>query len=198
MKAPGGKEEDSERYFSPEAKTASPAKKEKEMKEEDIIVPLTEDRKEHFLTKNRKALWFVIFSLLLSVFCLVLKKNFFTVRDKNPLKTRIKKDLIKVNQAIKERQWKTAGIEMSHIMYSFFSELSEKKKVVKNWDVLFEHIHPSIRVKYEDKIRNLVSRLERLSFASSDEARKFRNKKNVERLKRDLIFLIEKIFNEYF
>lgn len=188
----------SERYFDPDTKASDKVQKQDKTVKEDILIPLIEDQEEHFLIKNRKNFWFVIFSSLFLFFILVLKRNFFIRKNKNPLKVQIKKDLIKVDKAIKNEQWKEAGIEMNQLMHSFFSELSEKDKVVKNWDTLLQHIHPSIRIKYEEQIRNLVSRVERLSFASSSEAEGFRNKRNVEQLKKDLVVLIQKISNEYF
>ena len=194
----GNQKGKSERYFDPDTKASNKIQKQDTMVKEDILIPLIEDQEEHFLIKNRKNFWFIIFSSLFLFFILVLKRNFFIRKNKSSLKVQIKKDLIKVDKAIKNEQWKEAGIEMNQLMHSFFSELSEKDKVVKSWDILLQHIHPSIRIKYEEQIRNLVSRVERISFASSSEAGGFRNKRNVEKLKKNLVALIQKISNEYF
>ena len=189
-----------ELYFNQSNKKESEKKQEKKhkLKKEEKLIPLAEDERSSFLIRNRRNFWFAIFGLLSLFFILALKRKVFIKKNKNLFKQQIKKDLIKINKAIKNEQWKEAGIEMNQLMYSFFSELSSEDKVVKSWDILFQHIHPSIRIKYEESIRNLVSRVEKLSFASSAEAGGLRNKKNVEKLKKDLIALIQKISNEYF
>ena len=161
----------------------------------DKLTPyLWSDKPIGFIVQYRKYFWFVIYSLLLVFFILALKRLFLSREGDDSLKVQLKKSMKRVDLAIKSGQWKESGIELNQIMYSFFSDLSGQKKIVKNWDVLLQNLNPSIRIKYEPRIRNIVSRVEKLSFASFEKAKKLRNERNVEQLKQDTTELIQEIF----
>ena len=187
-------------YF--DSDTDAEKTKEAEVKEGAIdeirISPLMKETTSGFFIERRKYFWVVIYGLLLIFFLIALVKNFlFSRKENSSFKVKLKAGLKRVDQAIQKKQWKESGIELNQLMYSFFSDMSGQGKIVKNWDVLLQNINPSIRVKYESKIRYLASYLEPLSFASVEEARELRNKQSVEKLKKDLVDLIQKISSEY-
>ena len=196
---PGARREESALYFQ----TEEAAHKSKEAKEvhnkegKHTLTPWVRDKKSEFIIKYRKVFWSIVYSLLFLSIVFVLIRRCSVGKEKNRLKVILGTGLRKVDQAVKNEDWKQSGIEMSQLMYSFFSELSGKHIVVKNWDILLKDMHPSIRIKYESKIRPLVSQLDRLSFASFDVAKGIRNKKSVEQLKTHLMDLLKTVSSEY-
>ena len=195
---PGTRKDESALYFQTEEQHKSKEAKAIHQKEEkSTLTPWLRDKKSEFVIKYRKDFWVIVYSLLFLFFTLVLVRNFSFKREKNRLKIILRVGLKKVDQAIKSADWKQSGIEMNQLMYSFFSELLGQNTAVKNWDILLKDMNPSIRIKYESKIRSLVSHLERLSFASSESAGKLRNKKSVAQLKVNLIDLLKQISKEY-
>ncbi len=200
VSVPDGSKDKSTLYF--ESDTDAKEAKEPEGKEGDIgkteLTPLMKETTNNFFVENRKYFWIVAYVLLFIFFLTALVRNFLFVRkDTISFKARLNADLKRVDQAIKKKQWKESGIELNQLMYSFFADISGQGKVVKNWDILLKNINPSIRIKYESQIKVLASSLERLSFASNEEARELRNERNVQKLKKDLVDLIQKISNEY-
>lgn len=161
-----------------------------------LIAPLAWDQKSKFL-EYRRIFWLSIYGLLFLVFILSLIKFFLFQKDNTTFKKRLTANLEKVEHAIKSKNWKRAGIELNQLMYFFFSELSGQEKTAKNWDILLKNINPSIRVKYELKIKALVSRTEQLSFASFETTKTLRNRRNVEHLKKAIMDMIQEISTEY-
>ena len=199
VKVPNSYKDKDKSYFDRDAgiEKSRENKKIDERVEENILHPWTKDEKTEFLIKKRRGFWFVVYGFLFLFFILALKRYFSFGKEKNSLKARLKENLRRVDKAIKSKDWKKSGIELNQIVFLFFSELSGQNKAVKSWDALFQNIHPSIRIKYESETRALVSLLEQLSFASFEEAKGLRNKKSVEKLKKELVTLIEKISAEY-
>ena len=185
----------SQRYFQTEEKKTPSEEKPSTLLEEkkQVLIPWVKDKKSEFIIRYRKSFWFVIYGVLFLFLVLFLIKHFSFRKEKNRLKVILEIGLKKADHSIKKEDWKQAGIELNQMMYSFFSELSGQNKVVKNWDILLKDIHPSVRIKYESKILNLVSDLELLSFASIKSAGKLRNKKNVEKLQSDVMKLLKTI-----
>ena len=181
-------------YFEPQKKNTQ------EGEDKSIsIVPLAQDQGQGFyFLKHRKMFWGIIYGLLFLSFVWVAIRFFFSQKDKNSFKKQLKANLKKVDQAMKEQNWKKSGIELNQLMYFFFSEWSKQNQSAKNWDILLKHINPSIRVKYESKIKDLVSRIEQLSFAKEGSVKALRSKKNVESLKKEVVDLVQKISAEYF
>ena len=197
---PGRSKDKSALYF--ESDTDTKKEKESEGKEKGVgkteLTPLMKETTNNFFVKNKRYFWIVIYALLFILLLIASVKNFLFVRKDNiPFKAQLSAGLKRVDRAIKKKQWKESGIELNQLMYSFFTDISGRDKVVKNWDILLKNIKPSIRIKYESQIRALASRLERLSFASAEEARELRNERNVLKLKKDLVGLIQKISTEY-
>ena len=188
--AKNNKEEVSKKYFKSSAggsESVTPG---------SFLNPWKED-KEVFI-RYRKKFWFFIYVALLLCFVFILKQRFFFNKNKRDfLKKEMKQILLRVDKRIKKRQWKEAGIELNQLLYSFCSELMREDKKAKNWDHLIQNINPSIRLKYESRIRFLISLLEKLSFSTYNDARELRNKRNVERIKKELLSIIREITEEY-
>lgn len=201
VSAPGGSKDKSELYFDSEGKTEKIKEGEDEVelqKKGMSLVPLMKETSDHYLIEIRGYLWFFVYGFLLVLFLISLMKIFLFFRRKDhSFKVKLKESVKRVDQAIKKKQWKQSGIELNQLMYSFFADISGQGRVVKNWDILLQNINPSIRVKYETRIRKLASYLEQLSFASFEEAGKLRNQQSVETLKNNLIELIQEISTEY-
>ncbi len=179
-------------YFEPQKKS-TPEGEEKGIS----IIPLAQGQ-EFFVLKHRKMFWGIIYGLLFLSFVWGVIRLCFSQKDKNSFKKQLKANLKKVDQAMADKNWKKSGIELNQLMYFFFSEWSKQNQSAKNWDILLKHINPSIRVKYESKIKDLVSRIEQLSFAKEGSVRALRSKKNVESLKKEVIDLVQEISAEYF
>ena len=197
---PGSSEDKSKLYFKSDTniKKTDEAEDKKEFINKIKLTPLMKETREGFFIESRKYFWFIGYSFLLIFFLIALMKNILFLRKENSsFKIQLKAGLKRVDQAIKKKQWKESGIELNQLMYSFFAVMSGQGKAVKNWDILLQNVNPSIRVKYEPRVRRLVSSLERLSFASIKEAKELRNERNVEKLKKDLVDLIQKISTEY-
>ena len=184
------KEEVSEKYFKSSAggsESVAPGSSLSSWKAEKEI-----------FTRYRKKFWFFVYAALLLCFIFLLKKRFFFNNNKQDfLKKEMKQILLRVDKTIKKRQWKEAGIELNQLLYSFCSELMREDKKAKNWDHLIQNINPSIRLKYESRIRLLISLLEKLSFSAYNDAKELRNKKSVERIKKEVLSIIRKITEEY-
>jgi len=191
------KENTDERYFDQDRKNVEDKLQtgNTDKKKKDIFTPLTLDNQLNYLKHFRSIVWWVIYgSLSLFLLIAILKERFLFTKDKS--KFQIKADLKKVDQAIKNKSWKQAAIELNQILYSFFADLSGQNKVVKDWDTLLCNIHPSIRINYEKEVRELISQLEIISFAPLESSSQWRNKKHLEALKNKLIALLKKIHAE--
>ena len=196
---PASQADKSKIYFDPNANKQE--KKEVENKDEETsdskLIPQAKETTNGFLMKERKYLWFIVYGFLFVFFLWALKRNIVFWKENSSFKVRLKASLKQIDYAIKNKNWKESGIELNQLLYSFFAELSNQGKTVKNWDILFQNVNPSIRVKYEQRVKVLVSRVEQLSFASSEEAKDLRNRPYVEKLKKDFIHLIQEISKEY-
>ncbi len=196
---PGMNKDKSVRYFNQaeQNKKNGEVRKTDESVKEDLFTPWLRHTNSSSILRYGKTFWIVVYGLLFLFSLLLIKKNFSFRKKGGALKTLLKKDLKRVNQAIKKQDWKQAGIELNQLMYSFFSDLSGQNRVVKNWDVLLRDVHPSIRVQYEPQIRTIIAHLEQLSFAAFETAGELRNRENVEKIKNQLVALLMKIDDEH-
>ena len=183
------------RYFDVKEKKSAGSKADKDQSQKTFFIPWQMDSEKSLWREYGKYFWFVLFGLLFFAFIGIEILSFR--KKRSPLKELLRKSFLQVDQSIKAGRWKQAGVEMDRIMYSFFAELLSQDKDVKNWNLLLRDIDPSIRARYETKIKALIFRLERLSFASSETAKELRNKKHVEALKNEIVDLLNKISKEY-
>ena len=164
----------------------------------NVFVPRGREGESVLSRQNRDRFWFIVYGLLFFWLCVSVVRLVFSGRKRVSLQGQVKKGLKKVDRAVKHKQWRQAGIELNQLMYLFFSDITESKQtVVKSWDILLKSIHPSVRIKHEPRIRALVSRLERLSFARAEEGMTLRNAKSLYRLRAEFLSLTEQISREY-
>ncbi len=165
-------------------------------KEKEVFTPWLEGEKESFLSSDgRKKIWFVVYIILALLFFLALKEA-FPKRKATFLEVLLNKSEQETSKKIKKTWWKEAGMEMNQVVYLFLSELSGGKVALKNLDVLLRSIHPSLRIRYESEIRNLLSSLDRLSFAPDELAKDLRTEQEVKRLRDETFGLLKKIWME--
>ena len=199
VSVPGSYADKSKIYFDSDANAQKQEETEKKngAADEMRLNPWVRDKTSELFIKWRKYFWPLIFGVLFVFFLWTLSRNFSFWKKSDSFKIQLRASLKRIDLAIKDKDWKESGIELNQLMYSFFSKLSGQGKAVKSWDTLLQNVNPSIRVKYESKVRVLVSRVEQLSFASFEEAKGLRNRQSVEKLKKDLVDLVQEISKEY-
>ena len=184
------------RYFDVKKKQQdTTSKADKAHSQKTVFAPWPFKSKKSLWRKYEEYFWFFLGGLLFFAF---IGMELLSFRKKSsPLKELLRQSLLQVDKSIKAGYWKQAGVDLDRMMYSFFAELLSQEKAVKNWNLLLRDIDPSIRARYETKIKEIIFRLERLSFASSETAKELRNKKNVENLKNEIVDILTKISKEY-
>ena len=166
--------------------------------EPQMLSPWIEKNQNKFFHQYRKPFWLSIYGFLIVCFILSLSKMlWFKQRQQASLNTNLKASFKKVDQAIKSKDWKSAGRILQQTMYDFFSAGLEPEEATKNWSVLLKKLPLSIRIKYEKAIYSLIFQIEKLSFAPETETKDLQNQKAVLELKNSLLNLISKINKEY-
>ena len=156
-------------------------------------VPYTEDKKNPFFIRWGGFLWTTVFVLLLFLFSLPFLKPFLVF--KTSFKTEWESQFKKVDLFIKQGNFQQVGVELNQLMYMFFHKLSNKQ--VKNWDILLENSPPSLKVKYEDRIKKLTRHLDQLSWAPKPANKKLRNNSVAKNLKKETVDLLKTLYEEY-
>ena len=176
-------EEDGEQYF----KNKNPVKN-------SVLIPESNKNPSVFSFDNRKKIWIVLYIFLFLCFLGTLGKHkFFLQKKRKPIEVLISKTEEQVKKHLKRENWKELGIELNQLIYLMLSESTGQSKAIKNLDVLIQGLHPSLRVSYESQIRNLVSKLEKLSFAPEQLAKDLRTDTVATKISQQVFSLVRKI-----
>ena len=158
-----------------------------------LPAPYIKHRENPFFIQWGGAFWLGLFLLLLLSFFSPFFKPFLW--PKTSFKKEWESQFKKVDLLIKKGNFQEAGVELNQFMYLFFHKLSHKQ--VKNWDILLENSPPSLKVKYEVRIKNLTKQLDELSWAPKQANKKLRTPHFAKKLRKETAGLLKTLYEEY-
>ena len=180
---PAQNKEDGEQYFKNENPVENP-----------VLISESNENPSFFSFDNRRKIWVVLYIFLFLCFAGTLGKHkFFLQKKQKPIEALIGKAEEQVKKHLKRENWKELGMELNQLIYLVLSESTGQNKAIKNLDILIQGLHPSLRVSYESQIRNLVSKLEKLSFAPEQLAKDLRTGKVATKISQQVFALVRKI-----
>ena len=169
--------------------------------EEDISLDIwiSEDIGTQGVRAYRRQVWMLAYGFLLTVLLWIIFRAAWSYKRSNFLEQLIKERLQLVDQKIKHQLSRDAGSHLTQLIYLFLFELSDHhlRPLSQNLESLLKSIPPSIKVRYESQIKEVMFELEQISFAPAETAARLRTQSHL-RSVRDKVSSLLKDMGKYY